>query len=164
MNPYEAYARLSPEEQAEVIAHLRSRIRQDFEDADFADVDPMKPARRRGSAIGCGFELLFRATINSLYLLLNMLVLAMAVGASREGAGWGIGDYLLFVALPVMLIAWSFDAIINLLGWLGYEKAETNYGMIKLVSRISTRIVLAATVVVAILWVIDRVTGRDDDA
>jgi hypothetical protein len=137
-------------------------IRQDFEDAEFGDVDPVKPARRRGSRIGNAFELLFRATVNSLYLLLNILVLAIAVGASREGAGWGVGDYLLFVVLPIMLIAWFFDAIISLLGWLGYEKAETKYGMIRLVSRISTGIVLAATVVVAILWVLDRMSGRED--
>ncbi len=162
MNPYEAYARLSPKDQAEVIAHLRYQIQQDFEDADFGDVDPVEPARRRSSGIGRAFELLFRATVNSLYLLINIVVLAIAVGASREGAGWGVGDYLLFVALPVMLIAWFFDAVISLLGWLGYEEAETKYGMIKLVSRISTRIVVAMTVVVAIFWVIDRISGRED--
>jgi hypothetical protein len=54
MNPYEAYARLSPEDQVAVIARLRSQIRQDFEDADFGDVDPVEPARRRGSGISVG--------------------------------------------------------------------------------------------------------------
>jgi hypothetical protein len=164
MNPDEAYARLNPEEQAEVIANLRETLRQEFERADFNDLSPSITARRSAGEIVHAAELLFRGAVNGLYLVVNLAVLAGADNALGEVADPGLGDNLLFIVLPIMLIARLFRALVALLGKLGYRKALTKYGMIKAVSRVSTWIVVTAGVVVAVLWILDRaIGGKQED-
>ncbi len=135
-------------------------IRRDYEEAEFADVEPAAPARGIGSAIvhatGKIIEILFRALVTGVYLLTNLVILGVAGTALSELADSGLWDYFLYAVLPVMLTAWIFHAFISLLGGLGYDNARTKFGMIRLVSKISTWIAVAATIVVAVVWIISR--------
>lgn len=168
MNTYEAYSHLSPEQRGEVIVLLGTMIRPDYEDAEFPEIEPAEPERRIGStivhAVGKVLEILFRALVNGVYLLTNLVMLGIAGTALSELAEPGLADYFLYVVLPVMLIAWFFYAFISLLGGLGYANGRTKFGMIRLVSKISTWITVAATIVVAVVWIISRlIEGKRKD-